>query len=222
MLAGVFSLAPLLLYLLWVSLLVRRRRPTVIAGHWDFAALLAGLSGFMLFGGGLLLFLLQSNVRFLIRGNFEALRDAWAKEYIAWLVTILLYALFVVGGSFLTLQSRRRSLVIYNVEPEQFEAMLIEVFDQLGRPVERRGNLFVGGLPLCEVDSFAAGKTATLRWVSDDRLLFQEVERHIREAVLPLGAVENPAARWLSTATVGCSAVLVFLTICVVYLRRNL
>lgn len=222
MLAGVFSLAPLLLYLLWLSIIVRRHRPTVLPGHWDFAALLAGLSGFILFGGGLLLFLMQSNVRFLIRGNFEALRDAWAKEYVAWLITILLYMLFVVGGSFLTLQSRRRSLVIYNVEPEQFEAALAEVFDQLGRPVERRGNLFVGGLPLCEVDTFHAGRTVTLRWVSEDRLLFQEVERHVREAVRPLGAAENPAGRWLSTATVGASAVLVFLTIFVVYLRRNL
>lgn len=222
MLAGVFSLAPLLLYLVWLSIIVRRRRPTVIAGHWDFAALLAGLSGFLLFGGGLILFLMQSNLRFLIRGNFEALRDAWAKEYVAWLITILLYLLFVVGGSFLTLQARRKSLVIYNIEPEQFESALVEVFDQLGRPVERRGNLFVGGMPLCELDSFAAGRTATLRWVSDDRFLFQEVERHVREAVRPLGAADNPAVRWLSTATLGCFAIVVFLTILVVYLRRNL
>jgi len=222
MLAGVFSLAPLLLYLLWLSLITRRNRPTVLPGQWDFAALLAGLSGFILFGGGLLLFLLQSNVRFLIRGNFEALRDAWAKEYVAWVLTILLYVLFVVGGSFLTLKSRQRTLVIYNVEPDQFESALTEVFDHLGRPVERRGNLFVGGLPLCEVDSFPAGRTVTLRWLSDDHLLFQEVVRQVREAVQPLAPAENPASRWLSTAVIGCAAVLVFLTFLVVYLRRNL
>jgi hypothetical protein len=222
LLAGVFSLAPLLLYLLWLSYATRRDRPTVLTGPWDFAILLTGLSGFILFGGGLLLFLMQSNVRFLIRGNFEALRDAWAKEYLAWVITILLYFLFVIGGSTLTMQSRRRSLVIYNIDPGAFEVALTEVFEQLGRAVERRGNLFVGGMPLCEVDAFAGGRTVTLRWVSEDALLYQEVERQLREAVQPLAPVDNPAARWLSMAVIGLGAILAFLSFLVLYLSRKL
>ncbi len=222
LLTGVFSLAPLLLYLLWLSYITRRERPTILTGPWDFAALMVGLSGFILVGGGLLLFLMQSNVRFLIRGNFEALREAWAKEYLVWVGTILLYFLFVVGGVALTLQSRRRTLVIYNVDPAAFETTLAEVFEQIGRPVERRGNLFVGGLPLCEVDPFAGGRTVTFRWVSEDHLLFQEVERQLREAVQTLAPSENPAARWLSTTVVGLGAVLVFLSFLVLYLSRKL
>lgn len=222
LLAGVFSLAPLLLYLLWLSYVTRRDRPTVLTGPWDFAALLGGLSGFILFGGGLLLVLLQSNVRFLMRGNFEALRDAWEKEYLAWVMTIILYALFAIGGSVLTLNGRRRNLVIYNVEPEAFESALVQVFEQIGRPVERRGRLYVGGVPFCEVDPFDGGRTVVMRWVSDDHRLFQEVERHLREVVKSLAPVENPAARWMSTAVVGVGTVLVFLAFLVVYLRRSL
>lgn len=222
LLAGVFSLAPLLIYLVWLSYVTRRERPTVLTGPWDFAAVLAGLSGFILFGGGLLLILLQSNVRFLLRGNFEALRGAWEKEYLAWVLTIILYLLFAIGGSFLTLQSRRRTLVIYNVDPEAFEHALADVFEQLGKPVERRGRLLVGGVPYCEVDPFEGGRTVVLRWICDDEILFQDMERNLREVLKSLAPADNPAARWMSTAVVAVGAVLVFLAFVVVYLRRSL
>ena len=222
LLAGVFSLAPLLIYLVWLSYITRRDRPTVLTGPWDFAAVLAALSGFILFGGGLLLVLLQSNVRFLMRGNFEALRDAWAKEQLAWTLTILLYMVFVIGGAFLTLQGRRRTLVIYNVDPQSFEAGVTDVFEHLGKTVERRGKLFTGGLPYCEVDSFEGGRTAILRWLSEDAALFHEVERHLRETLKSLAPAENPAARWISTTVVAIGTTLVFLALLVVYLRRSL
>jgi len=219
-LAGICSLAPLVFYFLWLCIVTRRERPTMVSGAWDFGLLLAGLSGFILFGGGLLLSLMQSNVRFLLRGNFEALRDAWGKEHLAWSLTVIIYLLFVAGGSFLTLQSRRRSLVVYNVEPDQFEAVLNEVFEHLGRPVERRGNLWVGGMPLCEVEPFAAGRTATLRWVSEDALLFQEVERQLREAVRTLVLPDNPTNRWFTFAVSICSAVIAFGLFLIFYSRK--
>jgi hypothetical protein len=213
---------PLALYLLWLTTVTRRERPTIVSGPWDFASLLLGLSGFICFGGGLLLSLMQSNFRFLFRGNFEALRDAWGKEQLAWVLTVVAYFLFVVGGSYLTLLGRRRNLVIYNVEPEQFEAVLAEVFDHMGRPVERRGNLWVGGMPLCEVEPFAAGRTVTLRWLSEDNLLFQEVERQLREAMRSLSLPDNPAGRWFSSATVGAGILLAFMVFLVLYLLRKL
>ncbi|HYH67574.1 MAG TPA: hypothetical protein VD866_22950, partial [Urbifossiella sp.] len=138
-LAGIFCLAPLALYLLWLSVLNKKRRPTVVPGGWDFAALCGGLSGFVLFGGGLVLALLQSNVRYVFRGNFEALRAAWGQEQLAWLVVAGGYLFVVVGGGLLTLTIRRRSLVVYNVEPGAFETAIAEVFDHLGRAVTRSG-----------------------------------------------------------------------------------
>jgi len=221
-LAGVISLTPVALYLLWLSILTRRDRPTLLPGAWDFTILLAGLSGFILFGGGLLLTLMQSNVRYFMRGNFEALREAWGKEHLAWVLTVLAYLMFVIGGSLLTLQARRRSLVVYNIEPDQFEAVLGEIFEHLNRPVERRGNLWVGGVPLCEVEPFTAGQTVTFRWLSEDVLLFQEVERQLHEAVKTISSPDNPATRWLSSAVAGCSIVLIFLVVVIFIYRGKL
>ncbi|HJZ57983.1 MAG TPA: hypothetical protein VKE74_23700, partial [Gemmataceae bacterium] len=180
-----------------------------------FVGLLAGLSGFILFGATLLLTLVQSNVRFWRRGNFEALRAAWGEEKVSWLLVTVGYLVLVIGGAAVTLSARRRSLVVYNVEPDRFEATLMEVFEHLGRPVERRGNLWSSGLPLCELDPFAGGKTVTLRWLSEDRHLFQEVERHLRDAVRTITTVENPAGRWLTSAAAGCIIVIAF---CIVFI----
>jgi hypothetical protein len=211
-LAGVFCLAPLSVYLLWLAVITRRERPTVVSGQWDFAGLVLGLSGFILFGGGLVLSLFQSNVRYWMRGNFESLRAAWGQEKVTWIVLVLLYLLCVVGWIGLTIAARRRSLVVYNVDPAAFEATLTEVFEQLNRPVERRGDLWVGGEPLFELDRFVAGRTVTLRWIAEDRLLFQEVERLVREAVRAITTDDNPSTRWLmsGSAAAGLSAVLCF------------
>lgn len=209
-LAGIFCLAPLALYLLWLSVLNRRPRPTVVPGGWDFAALCGGLSGFVLFGGGLVLSLLQSNVRYIFRGNFEALRTAWGQEQLAWLAVAGGYLFVVVGGGWLTLALRRRSLVVYNVEPGSVETALAEVFDQLGRPVQRTGNLWSGPAPLFELEPFAAGKCVSLRWVGDDERLFEEVARQLRTVTADLAPVENPAARWLLSAAVGLLVFVIF------------
>lgn len=202
-LAGVCCLTPLGLYLFWLGYLNRRPRPTVLAGGWDFTALVAGLSGFILFGGALLLALVRSNVRFGLRANFEALRDAWSQEQLTWALVVVGYLLVVVGGVAAAGLSRRRSLVVYNAEPDLVEAALADLFDHLGRPVERRGNLWVGGVPLFELDAFGAARTVTLRWLADDTHLLQEVTRHLRE-VLPPSDRDNPAAPWLTTGAVLC------------------
>lgn len=222
-LAVVFCLAPVGLYLLWLTTLARRDRPTVVSGRWDFALLLAGLSGCVLFGGGLLLLLVQSNVRYWMRGNYKALADSWAEEKFAWGLVALVYLLAVFGWAGLALVTRRRTLVVYNVEPGPFETALADAFDHLGRPVERRGHAWFAArpgapaAPLCELEPFAGGKTVTLRWLADDRLLFQDVERHLRDALPPLIPRENPAARWLLSAALGCILVVVAAVVLLAY-----
>jgi hypothetical protein len=205
-LCGVFCLIPLAMYFMWLAQVTRREHPKPISGQWDFAALLLGLSGFIVFGGGLLLTLCQSNFRYWMRGNFEALRAVWIQERVTWTLLVVFYLLIVTGIAGLTLLARRRSVVVYNVEPAAFEALLAEVFDQLGRPVERRGRLWVGGTPLCAVDTFEAGRTVTLRWVSDDERLFEEVDRQLRAALATQSTGDNPASRWLMAGAVGSAA----------------
>jgi hypothetical protein len=202
-LLGLFCLAPVALYLLWLALLARRDRPTVVSGPWDFAALVGGLAGFILLGGGVVLSLLQSGFRYWMRGNLEAFRGAWNSDKNTWIFLSAVYLLLVVGGVALALVSRRRTLVVYNVETVEFEATLAEVFEQLGRPAERKGRRWVAGVPLCELERVDGGHAATLRWLSDDRQLFQEVERVLREAVVGLAPEDNPAARWLMAVAGG-------------------
>src|SRR5262245_48425475 len=116
-LACAFCLSPLAIYFLRLAFVTRRDHPTVISGQWDFVGLVAGLSGFILFGGGLVLSLVQSNFRYWMRGNFEALRAAWGNERVSWMLLTLFYVFLVIGWIALTLAARRRSLVVYHVDP---------------------------------------------------------------------------------------------------------
>ncbi len=202
-LANFFCLAPLSVYLLYLAILARRSRPTVVSGTWDFAGLALGLSGFFVFGGGLVLHLLQSNFRYWMRGNLEAFRGAWASDKTTWILLSAIYLLGVISALSLTLASRRRSLVVYNIEPAEFETTISDVLEQLNRPVERHGNVWVNGIPLFELENFEGGGTVTLRWVADDRELFREVERLLREAVRSLTADENNAGAWLMACAGG-------------------
>jgi hypothetical protein len=209
-LGGVFCFTPLALYLYTLARITRREHPTVISGPWDFAGVVLGLSGFIIFGGGLVLSVLQSNFRYSTRGNLEAFRDAWEREGHVWMIVSAAYLLLVVGVVVLTLLSRRRSLVVYNVDPAAFEATVAEVFEHLGRPVERRGNLWSSGTPLFELDRFVGGQTVTVRWVSDDYRLLQDVERLLREAVRNVEPDDNVASRWL----MACAGGLGFWSVC--------
>ncbi|MBN9117752.1 MAG: hypothetical protein J0I06_01035 [Planctomycetes bacterium] len=202
-LCGVFCLIPLAVYLWWLARVTRGEHPKPVSGPWDFAGLMVGLSGFVVFGGGLLLTVCQSNFRYWMRGNAEAFRSAWIQERVTWAVLVAFYLLAVAGVAGLTLLARRRTVVVYNVEPAAFETLLVEVFDQLGRPVERRGRQWIADKPLCEVDTFEAGRTVTLRWVCEDVRLFEEVDRQLRAALATQSTGDNPASRWLTAATVG-------------------
>ena len=108
-------------------------------------------------------------------------------------------------------------LVIYNVEPGAFESTLAEVFEQIGRPAERRGNVWVAGVPVCELEPFAGGQTVTLRWVADDPQFFQEVERHLRAAVGGIPSPDSQAGRWLMSAAVGSAVIAIVCTALLLY-----
>lgn len=197
---GVFCLIPLAMYLLWLAHVTRRPHPTAISGHWDFVGLMLGLSGFVIMGGGLVLTLFQANFRYWMRGNMEGLRGAWIQERVTWMLLVVCYLVIVLGVSTLTLLARRRSIIVYNVDPASFETTIVEIFEQINRPLEREGKLWASGVPLFELDTFESGHTVTLRWVSNDQRLFEEVTRQLRAALSTHIATENPASRWLLSA----------------------
>ena len=208
-LAGVFCLIPLAFYLFWLAHITRRDHPVAVSGAWDFAGLAVGLSGFIVFGGGIVLTLLQSNFRYWMRGNFEALRAVWIQEQVTWSLLVFFYLVIVLSAIGLTLLARRRSLVVYNIEPTAIEVLIGEVFEQLGKPLTRSGNLWSSGAPLFELDTFEGGRTATLRWLSNDVRFFEDVARLLRTALTTHPTDENQATRWLMSASLGTGAVVV-------------
>jgi hypothetical protein len=187
--------------------MTRRDRPTAISGTWDFVGVLVALSGFIIVGGGLVLTLLQSNFRYWMRGNAEAIRSAWIQESTTWMMFVIFYLVAVIGCSTLILLARRRTLVVYNVEPAAFEMALVEVFDHLGCAVDRRGRLWTGTTPFCEVDTFSAGRTVTLSWLSEDKRLFEEVIRQLRGALATQVTAENPVHHWITAGAIGSGMV---------------
>lgn len=203
--AGVICLVPLAVYLRFVAALGQRQRATVISGAWDFAGLAMGLSGFLIFGGVLLLALLQSYFRAGMHGGFAALRAGWEQQATTWSVLAGLYILAVVGWLGLVSSSRRRSWVIYNVVPEAVEECLSEALSQLGVVAQRRGNVWYRNHEaLCEIEGFWRGHTVTLRWLHPDRMLYEELDRILRNRASQLDVpAENGASLWLRTASNG-------------------
>lgn len=207
----VLCLCPLTIYLIWVSVLNRRDHPTPVDGTWDFAGLLLGLSGFLLFGGATVVSLFQSNVRYWQRGNGEAARAAWEHEKRAWAVYAGAYVLGVGGAAALGFRGRRRTLVVYNIDPDDLDESLTGAVRAAGREPQRRGHQWFADRLLCEAEPFEAGRAVTVRWLSDDRGLCQEVERHLRRAVPSVPSPgPTPVAAVLSSV-IGVSTALILI-----------
>jgi hypothetical protein len=177
----------------------------VVSGVWDFAGLVAGLSGFLIFGGVLLLALMQTHFRLGMRGGFAALRAGWEQQAVTWSVLAGLYILVVGGWLGLMSLSRRRSWVIYNVVPEAVEECISQVLSHLGIVAQKQGNVWYrGGEALCEIEGFGRGYTVMLWWLHSDRRLYEEVDRMLRSQVSKLDIpAENGAALWLRTVSSG-------------------
>jgi hypothetical protein len=215
-LCAVFCLAPLTLYLAWLGRLNRRPRPVVVSSGWDFAALLAGLSGFLVFGGGVLVAAVQSNFRGVVRGNWEQLADTWGQERTAWAAVAVGYLLLLAGGVALVVLARARSLTVYGIDREQAEAAVGDVLAGLGLNVSRLGGLWSeSGRGLVTIDWFPGFRNATLKVVCPDPQFASEIERGLRKRLLAAPPATNPAAAWLysaavaSATVVGCSVLLI-------------
>lgn len=205
-LGAVFCLAPVTLYLAWLGRLNRRPRPVVVSGGWDFAALLAGLSGFLVFGGGVLLAAVQSNFRGVVRGNWEQLADTWGQERVAWAAVGLGYLLLLAGGVALTVLSRARSLTVYNIDRDEAEAAVGDALAGLGLTYFRLGNLWSeGGRKLVTVDWFPVLRNATIQVVCPDPQFAEEVERGLRERLLAAQPAAVSPAAWLYSAAAACA-----------------
>jgi hypothetical protein len=201
---GILCFTPLTLYLFWLAAVNRGDRPAVVSGVWDFVSLFAGLSGFVLCVG-VVLTLLSTNAGLFKRGGgFAELRDAWMNTQIYAAVTPLAYGLLVGLSFFVTVQSRRRALLVYNVHPAAAEEALKDIFEKLNLPAVRKGNLWSSDRDLVEMSVFHVFSHVTLKLLPADQRLREELEREIRAAMPRQQVGENPAGPWLTSAAVSC------------------
>jgi len=197
---GILCLTPLTLYLFWLSAVNRRERPTVVSSRWDFVSLLSALGGFLLCVG-LLLSSVATKKNPLLNG--ANVRDTWENVQIASLVLPVGYLLLVIACAALTLQSRRKSLSVYNIDHASAEATMRDLFAQMGIDAKRFGNVWSDGRPLIEVVPFHAFSHLAVKILAVDERLNEELERELRSALVTCPTGENTAGAWLSTAATG-------------------
>jgi hypothetical protein len=217
LLCGVFCLAPLALYLSWLGSINRRPRPTVVGGEWDFVWLLAGLSGFLLFGGGLLVAGLQSSVRYAARGNWQQVRDAWGQEGTAWVIVAAGYLLAVGGLSALVIASRLRTLTVFNIDRPEAEAAIDAALSEAGVSASRFGNVWSNDRPVVSIDAFAGLRHVSVRLLGPDPRAREELERALRQKLGAAPPSDAPVAAWLYSAAISCGVTVAFCFLLVSY-----
>jgi hypothetical protein len=206
---GIVCLTPLALYLAWLGALNRCNRPVIVPGCWDFIALLAGLSGFLFFGGGLLLAVLQSNVRVLFRGNVEQMESIAASEWYAWASVAAAYLFALIGSVGIAVLSRSRAVSVYNLARDRAAIAIESALCDIGIPATRRGDLWSHDTGLVEIQPFDGFRHVTVWLLTNDPRRRQEIERALRGRLATEHAPDNPVAPYLAAAatTIGCAAV---------------
>lgn len=202
---GVLCLTPMALYLTWLGAVNRRPTPTVLGGRWDLAALVAGLSGFILFGGAILVASFQSNARLLLRGNEKQFKSAFEQERVAWALTAGGYLLVVGGWLTLGMLARSRTLAVYNVEREAAEEAVSAALADAKATGTRFGDAWtVDGRTAVEIKSFHALRHATLRLPHVEPRLREEVVRGLYKRLAETPGADNPAATYFVSLSIGC------------------
>jgi len=198
-LAALCCFGPLALYLCWLSSVNRRPKPTVMPGAWDFAFTLAGLSGFLVVGG---ILLMDFSNRLLLRGNFNEIYQGWQKYWHAWLLISLGYLIIVIGLASWTLARRSRWLSVYNIDLAEAERALEAAMQSAGLPLTRIGYGWLDGT--VGIEPYRGGSHCTFMLKIGDKTLRHELERHLWiELAKAPPAADNTAAGWFTSLAVG-------------------
>ena len=193
---GLLCLPPLALYLNWLGVLNRRRHLTILSGSFDFVIMMAGLSGFLIFGSALILAALQSNARYAFFGDWDQLETARQREQLAWFAIVIGYLLIVSGGIVLAMLARRPTLSIYNCVRSNAETLVDASLRELGMNPTRFGNTLSHNQKLLEIEPFGAFRHVTVRIIVEDQQLAQEIERSLRKNGNAFPVPISPLAGW--------------------------
>jgi hypothetical protein len=223
LLTFIASLFPLAVYCLILAGINRRDRPLLVRGVWDFAGVLAALSGILLWTGPVLLqhLMRRSFVDNVAQDSPQPFDDFWSRWWLIWTA----YYVLVVAGAALLLVLRGSVTAIYNVDAERLPAILVKTLHQLGFDIAQNQQHQVliapaksltsattgegggdGPQPFSaavEIDAFPSVCHATLHWYADDPKVRREVELELRKQLADAKPADNPAGLWfLSVSSV--------------------
>ena len=191
-------LLPLTLYLIWLGFEIgRRRNPVVFSGTLDGWLLFLGLSGLLFLGPATWVI-----SRFALEGP--------TTYFLAYAV----YAFVVLVVAWRLIRTRRNSLVIYNVDPMEFEKISFSIFDEMGSPYQTFPHQVVFGeqtLVLYFDPSYSL-YCMCIHWHGDEAL-WRKIEGRIREVLKDIVTTRNPAGAILP---IYAAILLCFITISVV------
>jgi len=206
-------LIPPAIYLMTLTFRNRGRHPILLAGHWDFVGVVFALSGFLLFGGPAILGALYQRWRIdWILGRTRILNGI-ADHWVFWVSLWVLYFAAVSGCVALLIGRRRNQTSIYNIEPDDFAPLFLDVLKRLGVASSWNGTsrVVVGepeGRTAVDIESFPILRHVTLRWLGDHDGIRDPVEEE-----LALTLKRTPAANSaVSYAFPGASLSLVVLS----------
>jgi hypothetical protein len=205
-------IVPVAIYCFFLAFINRKPHPVVIAGPWDFAAVLFALSGLLICGGPAILSELYEHAELSSLSGRESLLPFQSLRWEFWLSAWFLYFALVLAGSALLLCSRRRVTSIYNIPHERMLLLLTTALDRSGlswRKVDD-GSVLVscqdsaGPKPEEEVplqmEYFRLMQHASLHWPCDAGSLRRRVEpeliKLLAEEYVPLSPISN----WLLSA----------------------
>jgi hypothetical protein len=211
----IVCLFPLGVYCLYLAQVNTRPHPLMLPGTWDFVGVVAGLSGFLLFGGPVLALAANSAFRWQLGyASFSKLLAATHDPSGFTYGVLIVYAVLVLGWVALVLQYRRTITAIYNVPTEALDEQLTAVADELQLALRRHGSSFAWSRGTSESALFPTAEAtlevecmpglyhANLRWTSDNGGVRHDVETALRRRLATIPAPPtNPLVGRLTTLT---------------------
>lgn len=239
-------LFPIAIYLLVLSSLNRRDRPTVVTGFWDTLGLFFAASGFLLAVGPALVFLFLFKTMSLAPENVGG--DSLERFFEDWWLWWGTYFGILFGAAAILLCWRLRTTVIYNVETDLLEGILNETLNGLGFQADHRGRRWrlihnpqppdnppsesglsaslpsvVTQVPVSshaelDLELFPAMCNATIHWVRVEPVRRRQIESTLTRQLEAARAFDNPAAAWMMGVS-GILFGLVFLAVLIIFLN---
>ena len=237
-------LFPIAVYCTVLGLMNRRSQPLMVSGAWDFVGVLVATSGFLLFvGPAMLSGTFRQSLRELpFSRDSPSLAAAVEETWAAWWVAWILYYVFVLGGAALLVWLRRRTTVIYNVDPPTLETALARTAQRLGLAMHRLGNrVFLAArqpvpttgstevsaelLPplaqpprwpseqvVMDVEAFSMLSNVSLHWRSGSPEARADLKRELERSLAEVVTPDSAVGAWLLTIAAFLYLVILMLT----------